>query len=76
MDGSLPGSAIQEIFQVRILEWAAISFSRGSSQPRDRTRVSCIADRLFTVWATREAQYTFIVIIIWLNLKIKFILKQ
>ena len=52
MDSSLPGSAIHGIFQARILEWAAISFSRGSSQPRDQTRVSCIADRRFTVWAT------------------------
>ena len=55
MDSSLPDSAIHGIFQARILEWAAISFSRGSSQPRDQTRVSCIADRYFTVWATREA---------------------
>ena len=55
MDSSLPGSAIHGIFQARILEWAAISFSRGSSQPRDRTQVSCIADRRFTIWATREA---------------------
>ena len=55
MDGSLPGSAVHGIFQARILEWAAISFSRGSSQSRDRTRVACIADKLFTVWATREA---------------------
>ena len=54
MNGSLPGSAVHGIFQARILEWAAISFSRGSSQPRDRTRVSCFADRCFTVWATRE----------------------
>ena len=54
-DGSLPDSVIHGIFQARILEWAAISFSRGSSQPRDRTRISCIADRRFTVWATREA---------------------
>ena len=53
MDGSLPGSVVRGIFQARILEWAAISFSRGSSQHRDRTRVSCIADRRFTVWATR-----------------------
>ena len=52
MDGSLPGSAIHGIFQARILEWAAVSFSRGSSQPRDRTRVFCIADRHFTIWAT------------------------
>ena len=35
MDGSLSGSAVHGIFQARILEWAAISFSRGSSQPRD-----------------------------------------
>ena len=55
-DGNLPGSEVHGIFQARILEWAAISFSRGSSQPRDRTRVSCIADRSFTIWATREAQ--------------------
>ena len=40
---------VHGIFQTRIREWAAISFSRGSSQPRDRTRVSCIADRRFTV---------------------------
>ena len=38
MDCSLPGSSIHGIFQARILEWVAISFSRGSSQPRDRTR--------------------------------------
>ena len=49
MDCSPPGSSIHGIFQARILEWATISFSRGSSQPRDRTRVSCIADRRFTV---------------------------
>ena len=41
-------------FPARILEWVAISFSRGSSQPRDPTRVSRIADRFLTVWATRE----------------------
>ena len=43
------------ILQARILERVAISFSRGSSQPRDQTQVSCIADRFFAVWATREA---------------------
>ena len=48
MDCSLPGSAIHEIFQAIVLEWAAISFSRGSSQPRDRTWVSRIVDRRFT----------------------------
>ena len=37
MDCSLPGSSVHGILQARILEWGAISFSRGSSQPRDRT---------------------------------------
>ena len=40
-----------------ILEWAAYPFSKGSSWPRNQTRVSCIAGRFFTSWATREAQY-------------------
>ena len=57
MDCSLPGSSVYGIFQARVLEWVAISFSRGSSQPRDRTQVSCTAGRYFTVWATREAYY-------------------
>ena len=52
---SLPGSSVHGILQARILEWVAISFSRGSSWPRDRTQVSCIAGRRFTIWATREA---------------------
>ena len=41
MDCSLPGSSVHGVLQARILEWAAISSSRGSSQPRDRTHVSC-----------------------------------
>ena len=57
MDCSLPGSSVHGIFQTRVLEWAAISFSRGFSQPRDRTWVSRIVDRHFTVWATREVLY-------------------
>ena len=48
MDCNPPGSSVHEIFQARILEWVAISFSRGSSQPRDRTQVSCTAGRFFT----------------------------
>ena len=52
LDCSLPGSPIHGIFQARILEWVAISFSRGSSWPRDQTQVSHIVDRCFTVWAT------------------------
>ena len=47
--------AVRGILQARILEWVAISFSRGSSQPRNQTQVSCIAGRFFTSWATREA---------------------
>ena len=46
-----PGSSIHGILQARILEWAAISFSRGSSWPRDRTQVSHIAGRRFILWA-------------------------
>ena len=53
MDCHPPGSSVHEIFQARILEWVAISFSRGSSQPRDRTWVSCTAGKFFTDWATR-----------------------
>ena len=55
MDRSLPGSSVCGILQARILEWVAIPFFRGSSQPRYQTLVSCIAGRLFTLWATREA---------------------
>ena len=60
---SLPGSSVHWISQTRILEWDAISFSRGSSRSRDRTLVSCIAGRSHqgsdldgsAIWATREA---------------------
>ena len=47
---------VHGILQARILEWVAVPSSRGSSQPRDRTQVSCIAGEFFTSWATREAQ--------------------
>ena len=49
---SPPGSPIHGILQARILEWVAISFARGSSQPKDQTQVSCITGKFFTVWAT------------------------
>ena len=55
MDCSLPGSSVHGIFQAKVLEWVAISFSRGSFQPRDRTWVSYTAGRRFTMWVTREA---------------------
>ena len=48
MDCSLPGSSVHRILQAWILEWVAISFSRGSSWPRDQTQVSCIAGGFFT----------------------------
>ena len=54
MDCSLPGSSVHGIFQAIVLEWIAIFFPRVSSQPRDRTQVSCIVDRRFTIWATRS----------------------
>ena len=53
VDCSPPGSSVNGISQARILEWVAISFSRGSFQLRDWTQVSC---RFFTTWATREDQ--------------------
>ena len=55
MDYSPPGSSVLGLLQARLLEWAAMPSSRGSSQSRDRSQVSCIAGRLFTIWATREA---------------------
>ena len=48
MDCGPPGSSVHGILQARTLEWVAIPFSRGSSQPRDQTHFSCIAGRIFT----------------------------
>ena len=55
VDSSPPSSSVHGILQARILEWVAISFSRGSPRPRDRTQVSHIAGRRFNLCATREA---------------------
>ena len=55
MDCSPPGSSVHGILQARLLEWVAISSSRGSSQPRDQTQASQIAGGFFTVWDTKEA---------------------
>ena len=49
VDCSLPGSSVHGILQARILEWVAIPFLRGSSQPRAQTQVSYIADGFFTI---------------------------
>ena len=54
MDGSPPGSSVQGIFQVRMVEWVAISCSRGYSSSRDWTCVSCIDRRILYCSATRE----------------------
>ena len=51
IDHSPPGSSVHRILQARMLEWVAMSSSRGSSWPRDQTQVSCIAGRFFTIWA-------------------------
>ena len=62
MDCSPPGSSVREISQARILQWVAISFSRGSSLPRDWTHVSCISciscisRQILYPWATWGAQ--------------------
>ena len=53
MNCILPGSFVHGILQARKLEWIAISFYWGSSQPRDWTRVSCSVGRFFTIWATK-----------------------
>ena len=56
MDCSSPGSSVHWVSQARILEWVAISFSMGSSRPRDWTHISCTGRWLLYHWATRAAQ--------------------
>ena len=58
MDCNLPGSSVHGILQARILEWVAISFSRGSSQSRDWTQISRISGRFFSSWAIRDTLKT------------------
>ena len=59
MDCSLPSSSVHGILQARILEWVAVPFSRGSSQPRDWTQVSCIAGGLewAAISSSRESSW-------------------
>ena len=54
-DCSPPGFSVHGILQARILEWIAIPFSRGTSQPRDWTLVSCLTGRFFTIWASGKS---------------------
>ena len=58
---SLPGSSVHGILQAGMLEWVAISFSRGLSHPSDRTWISRIAGKFFTIWTTREVICTHII---------------
>ena len=65
MDCSPSGSSVHEILQARVLECVVISSSRGPSWLRNWTRVSCIASRFFTIWATREAHiYTLLLLLL------------
>ena len=64
MDYSLPHSSVCWIFQARILEWIAISFSRGSSRSRNQTQVSGITGRLFTDWTMKEAPHVWLILAI------------
>ena len=57
MDWGPPESSVHGISQARMLVWVAISFSRGSSWPRDQTCISCTAGGLFYHWATWEASW-------------------
>ena len=61
------GYTVHGILQAKVLEWVAFPFSRGSSQPRDRTH---IAGRFFTSWVTREAQ-EYCPLVIWEKVKLK-----
>ena len=76
MDYSLPGFSVHGIFQARIPEWVSISFSRGSSQPRDRTPVNCIVSRRFTLKATREALELILVLDLLFTNVYQLVLKQ
>ena len=58
MDCSLSISSVYGILYARILEWVASPFSRGSSQLRDQTQVSCIAVRFFTVWIAKAEMWS------------------
>ena len=60
MDCSLPGCSLHGILQARVLEWVAITFSRGSFPPKNRTQVSHIISRRFTIFQLRsQGQHLF-----------------
>ena len=70
MGCNLPGSSVHGISQERILEWVAISFSRGPSQPRDPTPVSRTAIGHFTAWATRRLPVVYAICKFWVSRKV------
>ena len=59
-DCSPPGSSVHEIFQARILEWVAISFSRRSSKPRDQTHISCVGKGVLYCWTNMETSFIWV----------------
>ena len=61
MDCSPAGSSVHGIFQARKLEGVAIFFSKGSSRPRDGSRISCIAHRVFTAEPLGKLQYVYMI---------------
>ena len=69
----LPGSSVHGILQTRILEWVANPFSTGSSPPRVRTHVSCIAGRFFTAEPPGKPQWFIYCYILYWNLFITFL---
>ena len=73
MDCSPPGCSIHGIFQMRVLEWTAISFSRGSSWPRDQTQTSCIAGRCFTALPSESRFYEQPSSLTWITLRVSFL---
>ena len=68
MGCSPPGSSVHGILPARILEWVAVSFSRGSSRPRDRTQVSRIVGRCFNLWATRGSDFSLVIVDSFVNM--------
>ena len=70
MDYSPTGSSAHGISQTRILEWVAISFSRGSSKPRNQTHVSCIGRQILYHWATREEFFQLYIMLITISILI------
>ena len=72
MDYSQPGSSVLGILQARILEWVAVPISSRSFWLGDRTQVSCMAGKFFTVWASREVWWHFLICSVYQSRALKF----